>query len=293
MEHKRANLFVVGAMKAGTTSFLELLSKHEQVYAPPLKEPHYFIDSLPTNLYEPSRFFSLESYLAKDFPDPLHIAKIETAEQYEQIFSLFKDQNYLVDGSTAYLHAEESAQLIHAYNPNAKIIILVRDPLKRAFSHYKMNLGKGRDKKSFETVLLEEIELYNKQQLPWYSYLGMSFYNQATARYAKLFDQVLVLKFEDFTANTTETMKIVEGFLAIDPFSELSVAHKNESKTLRFQKLFYFLKRLGLKDYFSKIFSSKFRQWLFAKVSKKGKMQLKLTQETAAKIETIFNKESR
>jgi len=293
MEQKKANLFVVGAMKAGTTSFLELLSKHEQVYAPPLKEPHYFIDSLPTNLYEPSRFFSLESYLAEDFPDPLHIAKIETAEQYQQIFSLSKDEDYLVDGSTAYLNAEESAQLIHAYNPNAKIIILVRDPLKRAFSHYKMNLGKGRDKESFETVILEEIELYNKQELPWHGYLGMSFYNQASLRFSKLFDQVLVIKFENFTANAADTMKKVERFLDIEPFSDMSVTHKNESKTLRFQKLFYFLKQLGLKDYFSKIFSSKFRQWLFVKVSKKGKMKLKLTQDTAAKLEVIFNKESR
>lgn len=162
MENRKANLFIVGAMKAGTTSFMELLSNHSQVYASPLKEPHYFIKSLPDNLYEPSLFFSLEGYFSENFPEPLHIAKVETAGQYQQLFSLAEEQKYRVEGSTTYLNAEESAGLIHAYNPDAKIIILLRDPLERAFSHYKMNLGKGREKRSFETVLLLEVDLYNQ-----------------------------------------------------------------------------------------------------------------------------------
>lgn len=293
MDHIKANLFVVGAMKAGTTSFIEVLSRHEQVYVPPLKEPHYFIDQLPKSLYEPSRFFSLESYLSDKFPEPLHIAKIETEKQYNQLFSISKGQAYKVDGSTAYLSAQESAQMIYNYNPNAKIIILLRDPLRRAFSHYKMNLGKGREKRPFESVLLDEIELYNKGQLPWYSYIGMSFYNIAISRFTTLFDQVLVIKFEDFTSNTDVFMKKVENFLEIKPFSERTITRKNESKTLKFQKMFYFLKQLGLKDYFAKIFSSKFRQWLFGKMSKKGQTNLMLSSETLANLEVIFMKESR
>jgi len=293
MDSKKANLFVVGAMKAGTTSFMELLSMHDDIYTSPVKEPHFFIDHLPDNLYEPSRFFSLETYLAEKFPEPLHITKIQTEQQYQQLFSLSEDEKYRGEGSTAYLHAQESAQLIHTYNPNAKIIVLVRDPLKRTFSHYKMNLGKGRDKKPFEIILLEELELYKNGQLPWNSYLGMSFYNEAIHRYTKLFDQVLILNFEDFTANTGEILKKVARFLEIAPFGDLDVSHKNKSKTLRFQKLFYFLKQLGLKDYFSKIFGSKFRQWLFGKVSKSDTTKVKLSPETMAKLEVIFNKESR
>ncbi|MBZ0326149.1 MAG: sulfotransferase, partial [Altibacter sp.] len=47
METKKANLFIVGAMRAGTTSFVELLSKHPQIYVSPIKEPNYFVDRLP------------------------------------------------------------------------------------------------------------------------------------------------------------------------------------------------------------------------------------------------------
>lgn len=143
MDVQKANLFVVGAMKAGTTSFTNLLSKHEQIYCPPVKEPHFFVEALPRSLYESSRFFNLNSYLENDFPKPLHITKIETLAQYRQLFTLAAAEAYRVDASTAYLHAEESAQRIHAYNPEAKIIILLRDPLQRAFSHYKMDLEKG------------------------------------------------------------------------------------------------------------------------------------------------------
>ena len=140
---RKVNLFVVGAMKAGTTSFMERLAGHPDVYVSPVKEPHYFINELPENLYEPSRFFDLDHYLMKDFPEPLHICKVERLEQYERIFSLAETQNYRAEGSTAYLHAPESAGLIHAYNPEAKLLLLVRDPLKRAYSHYQMDLGKS------------------------------------------------------------------------------------------------------------------------------------------------------
>ncbi len=292
MEEKKANLFIVGAMKAGTTTFLDLLSQHHDIYLSPVKEPHFFINELPKNLYEPSQFFNLTDYLHTKFPEPLHITKIENENEYKKLFSLSDDQKYLAEGSTAYLHAEESARLIHNYNPNAKIIVLLRDPLKRSFSHFKMNIGKGREINSFEKALVKEIELYNKNELTWNTYLGMSFYNKAIARYKNLFSEVLTIEFEALIRNRVETLNKVSQFLEIDSFSIKEIAHKNESKTLRFPKLFYFLKKLGLKDYFSILFNSSFKQWLFSKISKRKKQKIVLSEATSHKLETIFKKES-
>ena len=87
MQKTKTNLFVVGAMKAGTTSFIDLLSQHPEIYAPPVKEPHYFVDQLPLSLYDPGRFFNLNDYLEKEFPKPLHITKIETSGQYKKIYA--------------------------------------------------------------------------------------------------------------------------------------------------------------------------------------------------------------
>ena len=288
----KVNLFVVGAMKAGTTSFIELLSQHKQLYVSPVKEPNFFINSLPETLYKPSRFFDLEKYLSKDFPEPLHIAKIQNIEQYKKIFSRGANYLYKIDASTAYLHAKESATLIHSYQPEAKIIILQRDPLKRAYSHYKMNLGKGRTLDSFENVMLENIRQYYQGTLPWFSYLGMSFYQKAIQRYKKLFKDVLVIRLEELIANEGKTLAEVAVFLEIEDFPKSQLTKKNISRELRFQKIFYFLNKLGLKDYFSKYLSRSFRHRLFRWVSKDSHKEIPLSEKTMIELNAIFAKEN-
>ena len=291
-QENKTNLFVVGAMKAGTTSFIDLLSQHADIYSPPVKEPHYFIDRLPLSLYDPGRFFSLDDYFENQFPDPLHIAKIETSQQYAKAYSLSGTKPYKLDASTAYLHAPESASAIRAYNSEAKIIILLRDPIKRAFSHYKMDLGKGRITNSFEEVINENIDAYEKGQLLWYSHLGMSFYKSPKDRFENLFSDVLVVQFDDLIKRQDEVLSEIASFLAIEDFKNIEVEHKNRARKPLFPKLFYLLKQLGLKDYFSKIFSSTFKQWLARKTSSDATFEMELTDATRIKLNQIFNKES-
>lgn len=291
-EDKKVNLFVVGAMKAGTTSFVDLLEQHSRVYISPIKEPHYFVDELPRCLYEPSRFFDLDEYFQNDFPKPLHIAKLNTEAQYKQLFSEQKGQQYLVDASTGYLHAPGASQRIYDYNPDAHIVILLRNPLKRSFSHYKMDLGKGRIKKSFDVLMNDQLTAYEDGSLPWYSHLGMSFYKEAVAQYTTLFSKVHVIQFEDLTSRQEDIMNQLSEFLGIDPFDEMVVGHMNKSRSLRFQKGFYFMKQIGLKDYFSKLFSPKFRKWLFEKFSRNEKAQIEISDATRTKLIEAFNKES-
>ena len=292
MKENKVNLFVVGAMKAGTTAFANLLSMHSQIYCPPVKEPHYLIDRLPEQLYEPGRFFSLDDYLENEFPQPLHITKIETELQYRKIFSLASTEKYRVDTSTSYLHTKESAKLICSYNPDAKIIILLRDPLKRAFSHYKMDIGKGRVKGTFEALITRDIAAYRNQELPWYSYLAMSLYKGPIERFKSLFSDVLVIDLEKLIDNKKNTLATVSSFLEIDIFENIAIDHKNIARRPLFPKLFYLLRRMGLKDYFSKIFSSTFKQWLFRNTSSKEKFEVELSEATLEDLKQIFSTES-
>ncbi len=293
MKHRKANLFLVGAMKAGTTALVDFLDQLEEVYVPPIKEPHYFVDELPKTLYEPSRFFSLEDYFDNEFPNPLHITKIETANQYEKAYSLAGGETYLLDASTAYLHCKETPQLIKEYAPDAKILMILRDPLKRAFSHYGMNVGKGRTLKSFEEVLKDDIENYENGTLQWHSYLGMSLYTESIERYKGLFDEVCVLNFEALIGNDEKEIEKLLRFLSIDKKNSLHFGSKNQARTGKFPKLFYFLKKIGLKDFFSKLFGSKTKQWIFRKVSSAKKPDMELSEPLRHKAQEIFNKESR
>jgi hypothetical protein len=292
MDERKVNLFVVGAMKAGTTSFVDLLSGHPDIYVPPVKEPHYFIDELPSNLYEPSRFFNLDAYLETTFPKPLHITKVDSLDQYQKVYSLKGDQRYLVDGSTAYLHDPGSAFRIHDYNPDSKIIIITREPLSRAFSHYNMDLGIGRVHAGFEDLLLKEIVRYEKGTLPWNTYLGMSFYREPIKRFKDLFEHVLILNFDTLVNEQEKAMGIVAHFLNIDDFVTGNEIKRNVSRELRFQKLFYLMKKSGLKDNFTKIFSDGFRHRIFRIVSKSRTEMPALSEECMNKLDQLFKKES-
>ena len=289
---QKVNLFLVGAMKAGTTSLVEVLGAHADIYMPPIKEPHYFVDGLPKNIYEPSKFFSEADYFKNNFPDPLHIAQLKNEMQYQKLYSLSGNEEYLLDASTAYLHAPEAVERIYEYNPNAKILIVVRDPLQRAFSHFKMDLALGRVTGSFENAIQNELLAYRNDTLTWNSYMGMSFYNKQISRFEKRFEQVLVIRLSDLINERPTTLERLAQFLSIKSFSVTKTAHKNQSKELRFQKVFYVLKRLGLKDYFSKIFTPSQRQKIFSVVSKKARQHTDLCEETRTAVEEIFNIES-
>ncbi|MCW8982218.1 MAG: sulfotransferase, partial [Altibacter sp.] len=172
------------------------------------------------------------------------------------------------------------------------ILIILRDPFKRAFSHYKMNLSLGKEKRSFEKVMLSDLEKYDQGTLQWHSYLGMSCYDRAVRRFEQHFERIHIIRFEDLMKHPQKVFSSLESFLDITPFTPVTTEHKNESKALRFQKLFYILKQLGLKDYFSRIFSATFRQWLFRKVTKNKKQEMVLTETTRKRVEEVFKKES-
>lgn len=292
-EPKKANLFVVGAMKGGTTSFMELLSKHSDVYIPPIKEPNYFVDSLPKFLFKPSRFFSEDSYFEKDFPKNQHIAKLTSSSHYVKLFSLGGKEKYYVDGSTVYLAALESSRLIYEYNPEARIIVLLRNPLERMYSHYQMMKGLSRENRSFEIVTKTEVAQYSEGVLPWYSYLGMSLYEEQLKRYTELFKNVLLLNFETLAESSELLLEQVSNFLEIHAFTETNLLHSNKTRQLKYGRLFYFLKRVGLKDYFSRFLGKEFKQKLFRAVSTAEKDKMHLSECTLEELNAIFEKESR
>ncbi len=285
---KSVNLFIVGAMKAGTTSFVEILAKHPDIYVPPIKEPHFFIHELPKTIYTPSRFFSLNKYFENDFPKPLHITKIYDKKHYKKLYTLGLNKRFYVDASTCYLSAPESASLIKNYNPTAKIIIILRNPLDRAFSHFTMNTGLGRENRSFNKAIEEELLAFKNNQLSWSSYIGMSLYKEAINRYNTGFKDVLILRFEELYSKKAETLEKVSTFLKIEAFNVQNTIHKNKGRQLRFQKLFYYLKKMGLKDYFSKLVPQNTRQKLFKIASTQKQKTPKLTTEIKQQLKTVF-----
>jgi len=134
---KQPNFFIVGATKAGTTSIYNYLKNIPGIFMSAEKEPNYF-----------SR---------KNIPNDHPIIPIRDKKKYLELFKGVKDEKIIGEASPTYLADPEAPKLIHEAYPDAKILISLRDPVERAFSHYLMVKGVGRVKTSFRDHLEKEI----------------------------------------------------------------------------------------------------------------------------------------
>ena len=170
---KKPNLFIVGAPKAGTTFLFENLRGHPNVFFPKLKELNFFSASDLKDSY-------YKSYRCKEVSD------------YLKHFKKVKEQKYIVDASVSYFTFKNTIEKIKLFNRDAKIIILIRNQIKRAFSHYQMDRRMGHATKSFEFYLLSKDSFHFKQ------YIENSLYFKYISEYINAFGQenvhVLILE---------------------------------------------------------------------------------------------------
>ena len=141
---KRVNFFVIGAAKCGTTTLYARLNGHPEVFLSPLKEPNYHSRAD----LDPSRFskafkantkLDLTDYLAA--PDPLpemQVGFVREEKDYARLFAGANDTHRIVGESHLLpLVAFRTCAQGHAH-PDAKIVVSLRDPIARIYSHYLM-----------------------------------------------------------------------------------------------------------------------------------------------------------
>jgi|SRR5580658_2930826 hypothetical protein len=208
------NFYVVGAAKAGTTSVWAYLKKHPQVFFPRVKEPGFFMSYPLPPEYESERF--------QGFP-----------EKYRRLFEGAVGYKAIGDATTGYLWDPKSAQLIHEVCSDAKIVIMLRDPVERAYSHYYMFASVGLEKLPFlEAVNRNHAELSNgNPQWNLFMYLEYGLYYEQVLRYIELFgrENVGIYLFDDLENDPRRVMTGICNHIGVDPAllaaSEFSKVH--------------------------------------------------------------------
>ena len=183
---------VVGANKGGTTSIYHYLKQHKQVYLSPVKEPHFFSKDIDVNLFKrefaQNKLQDIDKYVNGEMKEEFHAAFIRDIEQYKKLFSKVQDQKAVGELSTSYLFSEVAAKEIKALIPDCKIIICLRNPFERAYSHYRMNLWTGNSNEfDFYKALVED---YDHKPKVWgnaHLYTEIGLYYQQVKRYLDLF----------------------------------------------------------------------------------------------------------
>lgn len=131
----KPNCFIVGAPKCGTTALATYLSEHPNVLFSSPKEPFY--------------------WCLDEFPRARHEPLIRSLASYEALFKYARLGEHLViaEGSTRYLYAKHAVQRILAYNPHAKFIVMLRNPVEVAQAyHMEMLYSLHEDVRDFATA---------------------------------------------------------------------------------------------------------------------------------------------
>ncbi len=202
------NFLIVGAAKSGTTSIYEYLNDHPQVYMSPVKEPYFFsfMDKIP------------------DFQGPFDEKTnkeeiITSRSEYEHLYSGVTNEIAIGESSNAYLYLPGTAGNIKKLIPDCKIVIILRDPVSRAFSHFLQHKMLGTEMLDFEEAIEKEEERKKKNWRWHYQYIDQGRYYKQVKRYIDVFgsEQVKVYLFDDLAANPGKMMADLSEFLGIDP----------------------------------------------------------------------------
>ncbi len=194
----KVNFFIAGAPKSGTTSLYQYLCQHKEIEMCSIKEPDFFSC---TALKKEQTYYG---------NDP-----IQNLEKYNKLFSNKKD---LLRGeaSVSYLFYDDVAKKIKKYNEKAKIIIILRNPVDRAFSHYLMDYRLGLVSENFEDIINKRIN--HKNALLYYQqYVSVGEYYHQVERYMKVFgpEKLLIINYDDFKNNLAGTFEKICLFLNV------------------------------------------------------------------------------
>lgn len=195
------NFFIVGAAKAGTTSLNAYLSQHPEVFMSAVKEPHYF------STFE----------VKPEFDN--FIGVIRDSSAYQNLFLGSAGYKAIGEASPSYLCDAAAATRISSAIPNAKTIISLRNPVRRAYSHYLMEFHRGRETLPFRDALEADQSRKEKGWGVSFQYVELGLYADQVERYLESFgrERVLIILFEDLVREAEAVMQGVARFLEIDP----------------------------------------------------------------------------
>jgi len=198
----KPNFLVVGAAKCGTTSLDGYLKQHPEVFLPKVKECRYFSNVKDKNI------------------NPF------TYQKHERIISDYKEYYDSFQGTTAqaigdispdylYHHDEAIKNIKKELGDRTKIIIILRNPIQRAYSNYLHLRRESYTEKSF-LELIEDERSYSSNI--WYGFklVGSSYYYEAVKNYIQNFPNIKIIIFEEFIKNESLYMKEISNFLGID-----------------------------------------------------------------------------
>ena len=207
------NLFVLGAGKCGTTSLHQVLAEHPLIHMSAIKEPSFFCS-----------YFQV----------------VKNPIDYFALFQTTRAVAYRGESSHVYFSNPETAAVLRGLFPDARFILILRDPAKRAYSLFRhMRTHNLESEPSFHRALLLEPErrTFNYTRFPHYPwnffYIDSSRYDVQFARYLEYFPrrQFVVVSLAELVKEPQHTLRRIFDFLELPMGEGMALPHLNSGGT--------------------------------------------------------------
>ncbi|RIV17755.1 sulfotransferase [Alicyclobacillaceae bacterium I2511] len=254
------------------------LSMHPDIYIPPKKEAHFFATP------------DFPRYFTGPGDDGMNEYTLRTWTDYLKLFDASHTEKVVGESSVFYLYYPGTAKRIVNRLPDAKVLILLRNPVHRAYSAYMHLIRDGRETLSFAAALKAEPDRKKQGYEPMWLYRELGLYSEQVNRYFSVFgrERVHVVLFEEFTRQPQSAMQEVFRFLGVDDKIQVDVSlHMNESGIPKSQGLYNFISQPNfLKEWIKPLFPAGLRERLGLRaksmVLRKEALDTELAQELQA-----------
>ncbi len=224
----KPSFFIAGNSKGGTTALYQFLSAHPGIFMCRPKEPNYF---------------------ARDFcrdPNPRGSFHPRTEADYLGLFDEAKPHQRCGEASACYLYSSVAARALHTFDPEARIIVMLREPVDFLYSYYlqllKNPVTEGERVKDFRKALALEEERRRGRKIPRGCLLPEFLYYSERVKYAEHLErffavfsraQIKIILYDDFKQDNARVYQDVLAFLGITASFTPDFQAHNQGAVLR------------------------------------------------------------
>jgi hypothetical protein len=216
---KRPDFFIVGAFKAGTTAMYEYLRAHPQIFMSVPKEPMYFGQDL-TPRY-----------------------RRMTENEYLGLFREARADQRAGEASPWYLYSKSAPAEIDAFDPQSKVIIMLRNPVDVMYAqHSQLVFNQREDLTDFQAALDAEPDRLRGERVPVDAIRPEALYYRQSVRFPEQVERWLevfgrervhFIVFDDLVVDVSAVYRDTLEFLGVDPTVELDLSVYNPNKQAR------------------------------------------------------------
>jgi len=284
MKQKLPNFLIVGAAKCGTSSLHNYLNQHPDIFMPTFNKEG-------RNVKEP------QFLISERLKDRIHFG-VWGWEEYKSLFNKVNSENAIGESSVFYLYYYNDAikEIKNRLGKDIKIIIMLRNPIDRAYSAFQ-HVSRGLiEKNTFEEALiLENGRLQNNKRItPMVMYKDMGMYYRMVKAYIEEFKDVHIILYEDFNLSSDKVVKDVFRFLGVDKNKVIDTDIRYNVGGKRWTNTFLkniFIKDSKLKLLFKQILSRKYREYGINLINKLFKKNIPMKIETRQYLAKYFKKD--